>query len=103
MNDHVPNRQRTRGLHTGSKAWRAIRQQVLVRDGYRCQACNLLVTGKQAHVDHRDGNSHNQDMDNLRCLCIRCHSATTRSAQNGAKWQGPRPRIGLDGWPEGSK
>lgn len=80
------DRQATRALNTGSKAWRLIRQQVLVRDGYRCQACGRLVVGREAHVDHRDGDASTHEsnrMENLRVLCIGCHSRATVGFDGG--------------------
>ena len=74
-----PNRQAKRLLHTGSKAWRAIRQDVLIRDLYTCQHCNRW--GDQ--VDHRDNDSHNNDPANLQTLCLSCHSAKTAREQAG--------------------
>lgn len=86
------DRQATRALHTGSKAWRRLREQVLVRDGYRCQGCGVLA-GPSAHVDHIGNDAADpasNRLDNLRCLCLRCHSSATRTAQNGAEWTGRR-------------
>lgn len=71
----VANRQATRALNTGSKHWRAIRRQVLVRDHYTCRSC-----GKYGNeVDHIDGDStHNpNDGSNWQTLCKPCHSRKT--------------------------
>ena len=105
------DRQNTRALHTGTKAWQQIRQRVLLRDGYRCQGCGRLVAGREAHVDHRDGDSHNNDPDNLQLLCIGCHGVKTRSEQDEGQarahthpsWM-PRPscRVVLVSGPPGS-
>lgn len=79
------DRQKTRGLHTGSKRWRAIRRQVLARDLYLCRDCGRY--GDQ--VDHADGDSHNNDEANLVTRCIRCHSRkTARETHNST---GSRP------------
>jgi cytochrome c553 len=74
-----PSKQARRALHTGSKAWRNIRQGVLVRDGYRCRSCRKLVVGKEAHVDHIDGDDSNNSPDgsNWQTLCRSCHGAKT--------------------------
>ena len=74
------NRQRRRALNTGSKAWRSIRQDVLIRDCYTCAVCGSY--GDQ--VDHMDGDSHNNDEANLQTLCTSDHSAKTRREQNEA-------------------
>jgi 5-methylcytosine-specific restriction endonuclease McrA len=75
------NRQKTRAMHTGSKAWKAIRAGVLIRDSYTCAECGKY--GDQ--VDHIDGDSHNNDMANLQVLCLRDHSAKTMREQNAGR------------------
>lgn len=80
------DRQRTRLLHTGSKAWQTIRAQILAWEPL-CRHCNeqgrLTVA---TEVDHIDGDSHNNDMDNLQSLC-RDHHAV-KSAREGAGLSG---------------
>lgn len=88
------DRQATRALNTGSKAWRLLRDQVLARDAYRCQACQRLVTGKDAHVDHIDNDAHQHvTLDRLWLLCSSCHASKTRTTQNGATWRGPKGGV----------
>lgn len=79
----VKNRQQTRAMHTGSKAWQAIRQQVLIRDSYTCAECGQY--GDQ--VDHIDGDSHNNPTDgsNWQTLCHSHHSAKTMRELNKAR------------------
>lgn len=72
------NRQHTRAFHTGSKAWRLLREVILMRDGFTCAACK----GYGDQVDHIDGDSHNNDHDNLQTLCHVCHSRKTRTELN---------------------
>ena len=74
------NRQRRRAMHTGSKAWQQLRLVILQRDNYLCTDCGRF--GDQ--VDHDDGDSHNNDPDNLKTRCLRCHSSKTRKEQNAA-------------------
>ena len=73
-------RQKRRAMHTGSKAWRQIREQVLIRDNYTCAECGRY--GDQ--VDHIDGDSHNNPADgsNWQTLCLRDHSAKTMRESN---------------------
>lgn len=72
-------RQQRRAMHTGSKAWRQLREQILQRDACTCAACG----GYGDQVDHVDGDSHNNDMRNLQTLCIVCHGRKTREEQDG--------------------
>ena len=61
-----------------SPRWRGLRVEVLVRDGYTCQACG----GPGFEVDHvrpiRSGGAV-WDPDNLQTLCRPCHSLKTAS------------------------
>lgn len=75
------DRQRTRAMHTGSKAWRALRASILARDSYQCAKCGQF--GDQ--VDHKDGDSHNNDPRNLQVLCLKDHSAKTMRELNEAR------------------
>jgi 5-methylcytosine-specific restriction endonuclease McrA len=75
------DRQRTRAMHTGSKGWRLLRLSVLQRDGYTCAVCGKY--GDQ--VDHVDGDSHNNQPENLQVLCRRDHSAKTMREVNGKR------------------
>ena len=98
---HIPreaDRQRTRALNTNSAEWKRIRQFVLVRDGYRCRGCGKLVVGREAHVDHIDGDSHHNapDGSNWQTLCMYGHSRKTFAEQRGVAWDGvcdPRGRV----------
>jgi 5-methylcytosine-specific restriction protein A len=76
----VGNRQKRRAMHTGSKGWRLMRLSILQRDAYLCTDCGQF--GDQ--VDHDDGDSHNNDPENLKTRCLRCHSIKTRGEQNKA-------------------
>ena len=90
------NRQATRHYNTGSKVWRAIREQVLVRDLYTCKHCKTLVIRKgEAHVDHIDNNTANNKLENLQTLCIQCHGRKTQREMFG----GPMKGGDVDGMP----
>ena len=86
---HAPperSRQEGRQYATNSATWRRIREQVLIRDLYTCQAlgCGKLVGGKgEAHVDHVDNDPSNNDMANLQTLCVPCHSSKTATEDGG--------------------
>ncbi|NBW12093.1 MAG: HNH endonuclease [Caulobacteraceae bacterium] len=58
-----------------SAAWRRTRLAVIARDEGKCQLCGILVTGREAHVDHIIEKPRGTDaMHNLRLLCQPCHS-----------------------------
>ena len=44
------------------------------RDNHQCQICSKSVyKSKYGHIHHRDGNTKNNDQDNLLLLCASCH------------------------------
>lgn len=60
--------------------WRGeggIRQRKLMASPLceRCKEQGYMVNGE--HVDHRDGNTDNNQDENLRTLCASCHSQKT--------------------------
>lgn len=61
--------------------WQHVRKAALIRDGYQCQACGMLLGRKSrdAHVDHiipkREGGTN--ELSNLQTLCHGCHSRKT--------------------------
>ncbi|VVE50985.1 hypothetical protein PMO31116_04653 [Pandoraea morbifera] len=90
------SRQTRREMHTGVKRWLAIREFTLRRDRFTCQACGRIVAGKgEAHVDHVDGDSHNNPPDgsNWQTLCVPCHSAKT-AKENGGFGNSPSNESG---------
>jgi 5-methylcytosine-specific restriction endonuclease McrA len=58
-------------------AYEALRQQVLRRDGWRCQECGAMAN---LEVHHKEFRSHSGDDSaaNLITLCTVCHSRTHR-------------------------
>jgi 5-methylcytosine-specific restriction endonuclease McrA len=54
-------------------AYESLRQQVLRRDGWRCQSCGTV---SNLEVHHKEFRSHcGQDSEeNLITLCCKCHS-----------------------------
>ena len=57
--------------------WSQIRQQVLLRDGYRCLSCRVKVTSAQADIHHLLPRSMggSDELSNLITLCDGCHAA----------------------------
>ena len=49
---------------------------MLLRDGYQCQVCGAVVSGKRAHVDHivAKASGGSDEVSNLQTLCVKCHS-----------------------------
>jgi 5-methylcytosine-specific restriction endonuclease McrA len=70
--------------HYVSAEWRAIRQQILIRDAYTCAACGHVIFGPKAHVDHikplEEGGT--DAAENLQTLCESCHGRKTRAEQS---------------------
>ncbi len=57
--------------------WESIANDLKSGLNYRCQECKLVIgelRKKYLHVHHINGNKNECTQDNLRCLCIRCHS-----------------------------
>ena len=72
-------------LHTGTSApineyptnWVEISSELRRQLGYVCQSCNLVVGEtfkKFLHVHHVNGVRMDCRVENLKCLCISCHS-----------------------------
>jgi len=59
-------------------AYENLRQQVLRRDGWRCQSCGVM---SNLEVHHREFRSHAGDDSelNLITLCTTCHTEMHRS------------------------
>ena len=70
-------------------AYESLRQQVLRRDGWRCQSCGTM---SNLEVHHKQFRSHSGDdsEENLITLCTACHNEThnnvalKRKKQHGA-------------------
>src|SRR6185436_11356217 len=73
---------RTHSLY-GSSAWKALRHQALIRDGYRCVVCGTSVVGKGTYqVDHIQSlRTHPHlalSLANVRVLCVYHHAQRHR-------------------------
>jgi 5-methylcytosine-specific restriction endonuclease McrA len=82
------DRQRRRFLHTGSKQWRAIRQQVLDREPLcrDCAARGLVTIATE--VDHIAGDTADNRLEALMPLCAPCHSHKTACELAGVPLKG---------------
>jgi len=85
--------------------WVKLREVVLRRDGYLCQAClkvgrptALGVKPYDHAVDHiiPKAKGGADDLDNLQSLCADCHDAKTEADEG----RNQKRIIGADGWPE---
>jgi len=58
-------------------SYETLRQQILRRDGWRCQSCGTMAN---LEVHHKEFRSHAGDdsEQNLITLCAACHSALHR-------------------------
>jgi ATP-dependent DNA helicase RecQ len=56
-------------------SYKSLRQQVLYRDGWRCQSCGSM---SNLEVHHKQFASHSgsDSKSNLITLCARCHAST---------------------------
>ena len=84
-----------------SRAWRALRYEILKRDRWHCVVCQASVRHKgTSRVDHiLSRRTHPQlslDPRNLRTLCTGCDAK--RHHEKGGKHR-ERPEIALDGLP----
>jgi len=66
-------------LRMDPASYETLRQQVLRRDGWRCQLCGAM---SNLEVHHQEFRSHSGDdsEDNLITLCTPCHHVTHRIA-----------------------
>ena len=83
MNRVLPKQPR---LRLDSELYDRLREQVLRRDGWRCQSCGAR---SNLEVHHRDFRSQGGDdsEENLITLCFICHSLAHRVRLTGALFQ----------------
>jgi hypothetical protein len=75
---------RARGRRAASWAeWAAIREQVLARAGWRCQACRVRRRLDVHHVVKRSQGGSDFDLDQLVALCRWCHDQTDAPYERG--------------------
>jgi 5-methylcytosine-specific restriction endonuclease McrA len=66
-------RQKAARLRLDSLSYESLRQQILCRDGWRCQSCGTM---SNLEVHHREFRSHSgpDAEENLITLCTACHA-----------------------------
>jgi 5-methylcytosine-specific restriction endonuclease McrA len=62
-------------LRLKALAYDQLRQRVLERDGWRCQACGAMTNLEVHHAEFRSQQGHDTE-DNLVTLCSECHKRT---------------------------
>jgi ATP-dependent DNA helicase RecQ len=74
--------QRRSRLRLGPIQYLQLRNQVLRRDGWRCQSCGVM---SKLEVHHREfrSRSGNDCEKNLITLCTACHAAVHHGRRNG--------------------
>lgn len=70
-------------LHIGNESTthRWYKKYLILKHGEKCMACgwserNLVSNKIPVELEHIDGNSNNNDLNNLKLLCPNCHSLT---------------------------
>ena len=62
-------------LRLGHVPYEMLRQQVLRRDGWRCQLCGARANLEVHHQHFRSHSGHDSE-ENLITLCVSCHAET---------------------------
>ena len=85
--------------------WQHTRKEVLIRDGYQCQRCKVMLTGRHPApnspaVNHIDKDAklyaHRRfEPNECEALCKQCHDGPTQSKER----RGYDKTIGADGYP----
>ena len=60
-------------LRLDPPSYESLRQQVLRRDGWRCQACGTMSNLEIHHQEFRSHSGHDTE-ENLITLCSPCHA-----------------------------
>ena len=71
-------RPKTERLRLDPVSYKNLRQQVLRRDGWRCQSCGTMSNLEVHHQQFRSHLGADSEM-NLITLCSACHTAIHRS------------------------
>jgi 5-methylcytosine-specific restriction endonuclease McrA len=75
---------RAQGRQAASwREWAAIREQVLSRAGWHCQACGVRRRLDVHHVVKRSQGGSDFDLDRLVALCRWCHAQTDAPFERG--------------------
>ena len=72
-------RPKTERLRLDAVAYESLRQQVLRRDGWRCQSCGAMTNLEVHHQEFRSQSGADSE-ENLITLCSDCHAAIHNGA-----------------------
>lgn len=65
-----------------TRDWDSISKAYREKNNYTCERCGLKIDDtydrQYIHVHHRDGNKLNNNVNNLKCLCVYCHAHVDR-------------------------
>jgi ATP-dependent DNA helicase RecQ len=67
-------------LRLTPELYEVVRQQVLRRDGWRCQSCGLMSNLEVHHKDFRSQSGDDSE-ENLITLCAGCHAGIHKGAK----------------------
>jgi 5-methylcytosine-specific restriction endonuclease McrA len=70
-------RPKARRLRLEPMPYESLRQQILRRDGWRCQSCGTMSNLEVHHTEFRS-HSGSDSGENLITLCAACHSRVHR-------------------------
>ena len=68
-------------LQLDPESYERLRQQVLQRDGWKCQTCGSMWHVEVHHKEFRSQGGADSD-ENLITLCVSCHSELHRPARS---------------------
>jgi 5-methylcytosine-specific restriction enzyme A len=64
---------------TRTQRWKALRAEILSRDGHKCRSCGAFGRLEIDHIEAvRDAPGRAFDPNNLQALCPACHTRKTR-------------------------
>lgn len=67
------NRPRLPRLRLDAESYERLRQRILRRDGWKCQACGAMTNLETHHWQFRS-HSGDDSEENLITLCVSCHA-----------------------------
>jgi 5-methylcytosine-specific restriction endonuclease McrA len=70
-------RAKTARLRLDPLSYESLRQQILRRDGWRCQSCGTMSNLEVHHIEFRSHSGANSE-ENLIALCAACHDKVHR-------------------------